>query len=444
VLARPVPILIQTHCLPAGDIVTAADTRPTTRIDLSNPENWHGAVPTEEFTRLRREAPVAWNERSDGHKGFWAVTRYDDIVAVSGNVNVFSSRNGVISLDDFDAQQNDARRTLLEMDPPQHMAMRRIAAPGFSPKAVAALEASVRATARQLVDEVVNLPSVDVVSVLAKQLPIFTLCRLLGVPENRRDDMVRWSDLLIGSDDPDFVDPAAAAYPEAERRLLPFGHPASLDAFELGLKLAAARRAQAAEDVVTRLAQGTYDGRQLTEQEFCNYFLMLVVAGNETTRHSISHGIKAFADFPDQWQRFRSGAVDSKVAADEIFRWASPVHFVRRIATTDTELAGVRIAAGDKVAMYFVSGNRDAAHFHDPHRFIVDRTPNEHMAFGRGGPHFCLGTHAAKLQVRILLEEMAKRITSIELTGPADRLRSNHVHGIKHLPAAFIGAPSLE
>lgn len=415
---------------------------PTTRIDLADPDHWHQAVPAAEFTRLRRESPVAWNERTDGHKGFWAVTRYDDIVAVSGNANVFSSRNGVISLDDFDAEQNDARRTLLEMDAPQHMAMRRITASGFMPKAVAALEASVRETVKQLVDTVVNQPSVDVVSVLARQLPIITICRLLGVPEDRRDDMIRWSDLLIGSDDPDFVDPAAAAYPEAQRRLLPFGHPASLDAFELGLQLAEARRSQAADDIVTRLAHGTYDGRQLTEQEFCNYFLMLVVAGNETTRHSISHGIKAFADFPDQWQRFRSGAVDSKVAADEIFRWASPVHFVRRIAVTDTELAGVRISAGDKVAMYYASGNRDEAHFGDPHRFVIDRTPNQHMAFGRGGPHFCLGNHVARLQVRVLLEEMAQRVASIELTGPVDRLRSNHVHGLKHLPAAFTAARS--
>jgi cytochrome P450 len=417
--------------------VTTTSIRPTTRIDLSNPDNWHRAVPTEEFTRLRREAPVAWNERSDGHRGFWAVTRFDDIVRVSGDIDVFSSRKGVISLDDFDAEQNDARRTLLEMDAPQHMAMRRITASGFMPKAVAALEASVRETARQLVDLVLGQPSVDVVSVLAKQLPIFTLCRLLGVPAERRDDLIRWSDLLIGSDDPDFVDPVAAAYPQEQRRLLPFGHPVSLDAFELGLGLARARRASAAEDVVTRLAHGTYDGRPLTEQEFCNYFLMLVVAGNETTRHSISHGIKAFADFPEQWQRFRSGTVDSKVAADEIFRWASPIHFVRRVAVTDTELAGVRIAAGDKVALYFASGNRDETQFSDPHRFIIDRTPNAHMAFGRGGPHFCLGTHVARLQVRVLLEEMAQRVASIELTGTVDRLRSNHVHGIKRLPAAF-------
>lgn len=411
--------------------------RPTTQVDLSDPSIWHKAVPKEEFTRLRREAPVAWNERHDGHKGFWAVSRYDDIVAVSGNVATFSSRNGVISLDDFDNEQNDARRTLLEMDPPQHPAMRIITAPGFTPKAVSALEASVRATAIELVDNVLNSDSVDMVTVLSKQLPIFTLCRLLGVSPSRQNDMIRWSDMLVGSDDPDFIDPAFADYPEEERRMLPFGHPASLDAFELGLDLARARRNTPEGDIVTRLANGTYDGRQLTDQEFCNYFLMLVVAGNETTRHSISHGLQAFADFPEQWQRFRDNQVDPKVAADEIFRWASPVHYVRRIAMQDIELSGARIAAGDKVAMYYASGNRDEKHFENPHDFLVDRTPNNHMSFGKGGPHFCLGTHVAKLQVRVLLEEMAKRVKSIELTGPVDRLRSNHVHGIKTLPARF-------
>lgn len=417
--------------------MSVSEVRPCTRLDLSDAGVWHGGVPADEFARLRREAPVAWNERHDGHKGFWAVTRWDDIVAVSGDVVTFSSRHGVISLDDFDAEQNDARRTLLEMDPPQHPAMRMIVAPGFTPRAVAALEDEVRATAVRLLDEVLATGPVDMVAALSKQLPITTLCRLLGVPQERRDDMIRWSDLLIGSDDPDFVDPAAAAYTPEQRRLMSFGHPASLDAFELGKSLAQARRADPARDIVTVLAQGRYEGRELTEQEFCNYFLMLVVAGNETTRHSISHGLQAFADFPDQWQRVRRGEVDPRVASDEIFRWASPVHFVRRVATRDVTLNGARIAAGDKVAMYYASGNRDEARFSEPQRFDVGRTPIEHMAFGRGGPHFCLGTHVARLQVRVLLEEMRQRVASVELTGPADRLRSNHVHGLKRLPAVF-------
>ncbi|GAA6140968.1 cytochrome P450 [Hydrogenophaga sp. 5NK40-0174] len=421
-------------------MTTISAHRPQTRVDLTDPGIWHQAVPADEFARLRRDSPVAWNERCDGQKGFWAVTRYDDILAVSGNTTVFSSRNGVISLDDFDDEQNDARRTLLEMDAPQHPEMRMITVPGFMPRAVALLETFVRGTAVRLLDEVLQSGQVDVVDVLAKQLPIVTLCRVLGIPEARRDDMIRWSDQLIGSDDPEFVDPAVAVVPEAQRRLMPFGHPASLDAFDLGLQLAQDRRREASDDIVTRLALGVYDGRPLTDAEFCNYFLMLVVAGNETTRHSISHGIKAFCDFPDQWSRFRAGGVDARVAADEIFRWASPVHFVRRIATTDTELGGAEIARGDKVAMYYASGNRDEAHFDAPHQFRIDRTPNQHMAFGRGGPHFCLGNHVAKLQVSVLLEEMAKRVASISLTGPVDRLRSNHVHGIKRLPVAFTPA----
>lgn len=422
---------------------TVLPTRPTTKVDLSDAGLWHAGVPADEFARLRREAPVAWNERHDGHKGYWAVSRYQDILTVSGDVATFSSRNGVISLDDFDDAQNDARRTLLEMDPPQHPAMRIIVAPGFTPKVVGALESAVRATAVRLIDEVLAASQsgeVDMVGALAKQLPIFTLCRLLGVPQERREDMIRWSDLLIGSDDPDFVDPAVAAYTPEQLRLMSFGHPASLDAFKLGMELARARRADPAHDIISVLCQGRYEGRELTEQEFCNYFLMLVVAGNETTRHSISHGLKAFADHPEQWQRFRQGGIDARVAADEVFRWATPVHYVRRIATRDVELAGARIAAGDKVAMYYASGNRDEDRFEQPRQFRIDRTPNDHMAFGRGGPHFCLGTHLAKLQVRVLLEEMRQRVAAVHLGGPADRLRSNHVHGIKRLPARFEAA----
>lgn len=412
-------------------------TRPVTQVDLSDAGVWHKSVPAEEFNRLRKEAPVAWNERHDGHRGFWAVTRYDDIVTVSKDTETFSSRNGVISLDDFDDEQNDSRRTLLEMDPPQHTGMRKITWKGFSPRAVAPLEDTVRKRSAGLLDKVVGQGSFEAVSEVTKQLPIYTLCGLLGVPEDRREDMIRWSDLLIGSDDPDFVDPAFADYPEEERRLLPFGHPASLDAFELGRSVAEDRRKNPQDDIITALVQAEVDGRPLTDDEFCNYFLMLVVAGNETTRHTLSHGFKALADHPEEWDRFRKGGLDAKLATQEVLRWASPVHFVRRIATCDTELNGARIAKGDKVAMYFGSGNRDEAHFDDPHRFKLDRTPNLHMAFGKGGPHFCLGNAVAQMQIRIMLEEMAKRVTSVELTGEWDRLRSNHIHGVKALPLAL-------
>lgn len=414
--------------------MSIAAHRPTTQVDLSDPSLWLQGVPGLEFARLRREAPVAWNPRHDGHKGFWAVTRYDDIVEVSRDTEAFSSRHGVISLDDFDEDQNEARRTLLEMDPPQHTAMRRLTWPGFGPKAAARLEAAVRLKAAALLDELVGAGSFEAVGALTKQLPIHTLCLLLGVPQDRQEDLIRWSDLLIGSDDPDFVDPAFAGFSAEARRLLPFGHPASLEAFELGRQLFAARRRDPKDDIVTMLVQGTMDGCPLSDEAFCNYFLMLVVAGNETTRHSLSHGLMALAEHPYEWERFRREGCDARTATAEILRWATPVHFVRRLATRDVRLGGAEIEAGDKVAVYYASGNRDEAHFEDPTGFRLDRAKNHHMAFGHGGPHYCLGNLVAQLQIRVMLEEMAKRVSAVEMTGPALRLRSNHINGVKALP----------
>ena len=416
-------------------------TRSRTCLDLSDPELWQRGVPHEEFARLRRWSPVAWNDRCDGRGGFWAVTTYDDIVAVSRDTEAFTSRRGVISLDDFDDEQCDVRRTLLEMDPPQHTEMRRITARLFTPKAVRALQDSVRLTAAELVDKALRLETCDAVAVVSERLPILTLCGVMGIPPDRRDDMIRWSDAVIGSDDPEFRDPAVEAVPTEQRRLLPFGHPASLEAFELGRALAAERRDRPAGDVVTALASGQAAGRELTDREFCNYFLMLVVAGNETTRHSISHGLAALATNPGEWCRFRAGEIEAHVAADEVLRWASAVHFVRRVATRDTALGTVTIRAGEKVVMYYASANRDEKHFEEPQRFLVDRSPNNHIAFGRGGPHFCLGSHLARLQIGALLVELARRVRRLEPAGPPDRLRSNHINGIKHLPLTFVADP---
>lgn len=413
-------------------------TRPRTAVDLSDPELWKCGVPHEEFTRLRRSSPVAWNDRRDGHTGFWAVTAYDDIVAVSRDTACFSSRGGVISLDDLDDEQCDVRRTLLEMDPPQHTEMRRIAARLFTPRAVRALEDSVRVTAAGLVDEALRQETCDAVTAVSERLPILTLCQIMGIPPDRRDDMVRWSDAVIGSDDPEYRDPAVEAVPAEQRRLLPFGHPASLEAFELGRELAVDRRYRPTSDVVSALAIGRAGGRELTDREFCNYFLMLVVAGNETTRHSISHGLAALATHPDEWRRFRAGEIDPHAAADEVLRWASAVHFVRRVATQDTTLGSVAIQAGERVVMYYASANRDEKHFREPQRFVIDRSPNNHIAFGRGGPHFCLGSHLARLQVGVVLEELARRVRRLELAGLPERLRSNHINGIKHLPLTFV------
>jgi cytochrome P450 len=416
----------------------ATDHRPRTALDLADAGNWHAGVPRAEFARLRREAPVAWNERHDGHRGFWAVSGYEEIVAVSRDAARFSSREGVISLDDFDTAQSEARRTLLEMDPPQHTAMRQITQQGFGPKAVARLEADIRRRTGALLDELTGAGPFEAVSQLTKQIPIVTLCSILGVDDARRDDLVRWSDLLIGSDDPDFIDPAYAHFTDEERRMLPFGHPASLDAFALGRELAQARRREPREDIVTLLVQGQVGGRPINEDEFLNYFLMLVVAGNETTRHTMSHLLVALAEHPGEWNRFCQERPNPRLAVQEALRWATPVHFVRRVATEPVTLGGVEIAAGEKVAMYFASANRAETWFDAPDMFRIDRERNPHMAFGGGGPHFCLGNFVAQLQLRILLEEMAPRVKAVELVGAPDRLRSNHVNGIKAVELALL------
>ncbi|MDF8333771.1 cytochrome P450 [Novosphingobium cyanobacteriorum] len=414
--------------------------RPTTAVDLSDAGNWHAAVPRAEFARLRKEAPVAWNERHDGHRGFWAVSGYEEIGLVSRDTARFSSREGVISLDDFDHAQSDARRTLLEMDPPQHTAMRQITAQGFGPKAISRLEADVRRRTSALLDRLAGAGPFEAVSTLTKQIPIVTLCSILGVDDSRRDDLVRWSDLLIGSDDPDFVDPAYAHFTPQERRMLPFGHPASLDAFALGRELAEARRQSPQDDIVTLLVQGKVDQRPLNADEFLNYFLMLVVAGNETTRHTMSHLLVALAENPGEWARFRRDSLNPRLAVGEALRWATPVHFVRRVAVAPVEMAGVTIEAGEKVAMYFASANRAENWFEEPDTFRIDRARNPHVAFGGGGPHFCLGNFVAQLQLRVLIEEMASRVASVELAGQPSRLRSNHVNGIKSVELQFHAA----
>jgi cytochrome P450 len=391
-------------------------------------------VPHDEFRRLRSESPIAWSEHPSGDRGLWAVAKHEDLVAISRDPATFSSRDGVITLDDLDLDQLEARRTMLEEDPPRHRELRGLTSAHFTPRAVRAHEAHVRALAVQAIEAALSTVECDLVPQLSERVPIRVLGRILGVPDESVDNLVRLGNQLIGSDDPEFVDPALAATDSAEARLLPFGHPASLDAFQMAWEIAAERQANPRDDVMTALALGEIDGEALTDQELGTYFVLLVIAGNETTRHSITSGVAALAANPDQWNLLRSGAVDPNRAADEVLRWATAIHFHRRIAATDTRVGEVEIGAGEKVALYFASANFDEGVFEDPYQLNLERSPNDHVAFGRGGPHFCLGAHLARLEVRVVLEELAARVSSIEVVGEPVRLRSNHINGIKHLP----------
>jgi cytochrome P450 len=353
---------------------------------------------------------------------------------VSRDTGTFSSRGGVITLDDLDPAQLEARRSMLEEDPPRHRELRSMTSGHFTPKSVKVYEGFIRHLAAEAIDAVLEAGDADLVPAISERVPIRVLGRLLGVPDDQVEILIRLGNQMIGSDDPEYVDPDLADVPPEETRLLPFGHPAALQAFDMAWQLAAERSAHSGDDVISALALGTAGGARLTDLELATYFVLLVIAGNETTRHTITTGVAALAESPEQWERLRAGDVDPNRAADEVIRWATAIHFHRREATRAVDLGGQRLEAGDKVALYFASANFDESVFDEPYRFKLDRSPNEHVSFGRGGPHFCLGAHLARLEVKIVLEELASRVAEIELSGPPIRLRSNHINGVKHLP----------
>jgi cytochrome P450 len=397
-------------------------------------------VPHETFALMRDQAPVHWYDWEYG-KGFWCITRYDDIVAVMKDWRTFSSETGATALEDLDPDQIDARKSMLDTDPPKHSSLRAIVNKGFTPRAVAAYEDLLRELTRAILDEALPMGEFDFVEEVAKQLPIQVLCRILGVPLEDDEQLIAWGDRMIGNTDPDLGGLHPASPESAEFRLYPFRSPYAMEVFRYGHRIAAVRRDDPKDDLVSKLVTWEdEDGRRLTEQEFDTMFLLLVVAGNETTRQSIAHGMKALIDHPEAMQRLRDQPELMPTAVEEMLRWSSPVIHFRRTATSDVELHGTRIGAGDKVVLWLISGNFDERQFPDPLRFDIERKPNNHVTFGRGGPHFCLGAHLAKLETRVLFEELLPRLGSIEQTGPARRIESNFTNAYKSMPVRVTGA----
>jgi cytochrome P450 len=392
-------------------------------IDLSDHDAFVGAVPHEAFAALREHDPVHWNPEPEG-PGFWAVTRYGDIRAVHRDVGTYSSEIGGTSLEDLEPEYIEARKSMLDMDPPRHDELRGLIARRFTPRAVGVWEEQVRTVTREVLDRALPMGEFDFVAEIASEIPMQVFAEILGVPQDERRVIIEIGDRLLGNADPEYAVPADDAH-----RHLPFSSPAALEMFEFGRRLAAQRRKDPRNDIITQLAF-----EPLTQQEFDVYFVLLATAGNETTRHTITHGLLGLLEHPDELARLRDDPSLGRSAAEEMLRWATPVHHFRRTAAVDTELAGTEIKAGDKVTTWFVSGNRDETVFEDPYRFDVGRTPNPHMAFGPGGIHHCMGAHLAKMEVRIAFEELLARTDRIELTGPPERLRSNFFNGIKRLP----------
>jgi cytochrome P450 len=389
-------------------------------------------IPFETFAYLRHEAPVYWYAWPHG-RGYWCITRYQDIVAILRDHETFTSEWGA-NLEDWNLLQALCRRSMLETDPPRHTQLRKLVSAAFSPRAVSGLESLIRSIVDPLVRQTfAQGGSFDALSSFAAPLPIRVVARMLGVPEADTPWLIEITDRLMGNTDPDLS--TISPYDEASARycLYPFRHEAALELFEYGHWLAEQRRREPRDDLVTRLVQARIDDRPLTTAEFENMFLLLVVAGNETTRQALAHGLVAFAEFPQEARRLQENPNLLPAAVEEVLRWATPVLHFRRTARRNVEFQGTPIAAGDRVVVWFISGNRDESVFHDPDRFQIDRSPNEHLTFGRTGIHFCLGTHLAKAELRIAFEALLPYLTRYELVERPPRIRSNFTNGYKRL-----------
>ncbi|MGV3758248.1 MAG: cytochrome P450 [Actinomycetota bacterium] len=412
--------------------MTAIDASPSLEgIDLLA-ATWGRGVPHDQFDRLRREAPIHWHPEP-GDSGFWAVTKHADVRHISHEWQTFSSEVGstFIPTQDEEAMAS-LRLTILNMDPPKHHRYRRLVSRGFTPRMIGKLTEEIERRAAAVVDTVCEKGEAEFVEEVAAQVPVQMICEMIGLEPDLWPRMFEISNQLIGSrDDPDYQE-------------LPGGpQAAAAEIYALCDAVAADRRENPRDDIMTALVNAEVDGERLDDMELNLFFVTLVVAGNETTRNLINHSMQVLMEHPDQAQRLRDDPSLWDSAVEEMLRWGSSIHNFRRTATRDTELRGVPIAEGDKVVMYYASANRDEDVFPDPHRFDVGRTPNDHVAFGGGGVHYCLGASLARAEIKATMRQLVTRLPDIELAGPVDRLHSDFVNGIKRMPIRFTPTSSL-
>ena len=403
-------------------------------VSLANLDHFSNGAPWSLFEELRRESPVHWNEEEKPNSGFYSVTRFHDIVKVLRDSDTFTSER-FTNLEEVDAEQEEARRSLLETDGTRHRALRRLLQGQFTPQAVAKYETFLRGLTATTLDNAFAKGEFDFVEEVAADFPIQVLAKLLDVPDGDTGQLIEWGNRMIGFDDPEHAD-VLISDPESEKyRLVPFKSPAALEVFAYGDELARQRRGKNGIDLVSVLVNSPMsDGIPLTERDFHTNFLLLVVAGNETTRHTISHTMNNLINNPDQLALLQERPDLIPWAVEEFLRYASPVYHFRRTATKDVDFNGVQIKKGQKIVPWFASGNRDDSVFENPNKFDVTRNPNEHMSFGRGGPHMCLGNALARIELRVMFEDLVNRVDKVERTGDVDFLRSNFVHGIKRMP----------
>lgn len=406
--------------------------------DLSSHDAFVNGPPHNTFARLRRDDPMHRTEW-DGGLPFWSVTRHADILALNIQTDLLSSARG-IRMEDQTHEEYLARRTFQETDAPEHMATRVKVAKAFSRNVVAGFETAIRDLCAEILDAALDKGAFDATKEIARQLPMRMLGRILGLPDADLPWLVEKGDALIANTDPDFTTHVLDRMTTDEFRMMPFNSPAGAELYAYARDLLERRAATGDTGGILPLilAPGP-DGAVMPDREFHNFFCLMVAAGNDTTRYSIAAGIQAMCHQPELLAQVQSGAVDDTMA-DEIIRWATPALYFRRTATRDFEMHGKTVRAGDKVLYWFASGNRDDAAFADPMRVDLARTPNRHLSFGQGGPHVCLGMWLARLEVKVLFQELARRIRAIEPAGAQKFLRSNFVGGIKSLPVRVTAA----
>lgn len=404
--------------------------------DITSHDAYTSGVPHATFRRLRSEDPVHWTPEADA-SGFWSILRYEDALQVSRDVETFTSEEG-IRLEEMDPEENAARKTMMEMDPPEHTRYRRLVSKGFTRRTVESYEEPIRALAAEVVERALQHDEFDFVHHIAEELPMRMLGKLLGTDDEHGRQLVAWGDALLGNTDPDFTDYPVDLVDTDEFRMVPFRSPAAIEIFTFAQEQVGDRRTCPRDDIISQLLAPAVDGVPLTDHEFNNFFTLLVAAGNDTTRYTMTHGMWTMMNHPQLWQTLRERPELMPSAVEEVLRTSSVTMHFRRTATRDVEFGGKQIKAGDKVVMWFNSANHDDDGFPNPFRFDLAREKNDHMAFGRNGPHLCLGAWLARMEVRLVFEELMKRIDRFEPNGEVDHLRSNFIAGIKRLPVKVV------
>jgi cholest-4-en-3-one 26-monooxygenase len=395
-------------------------------VDVFSHEVWVKEVPHEQLALLRHEAPVFRHRgtEADMPPHFWVLTRHADVQAANRDWETFSSALPSSLLSGPQEEVSHDFRTIIDTDPPTHTRLRKLVNRGFMPRVIASYEAHLRDVTAEIFDRALPRGQFDFVVDVAAELPLVAITELLGIPYEDRHRVFEWANRMVGGTDPEYD-----RGPEARAG-------AAIELYQYAQELAAQRRTQPQDDIITRLITAVDgDDDKLDDHEFDLFVLTLAVAGSETTRNAMSHGLLALMNNPEQMQALRdAGPQVSEAAVDEILRWATPVSNFRRTATRDVELHGVHIPEGDSVVLSYASANYDETVFADPHQFDVNRSPNPHVSFGGGGVHFCLGSHLARLEIKLLFEELIARTSDIQLDGEVQRLRSSFINGIKHLP----------